>query len=139
MAQSPRVGTLVRVTNVGNGVYRVDLDGRSELVYVAGPPGDVWAAWNGQVFRGDLPAERARSGAGARGEHALTAPMPATVLKLHVATGDQVRKGDVIMVLEAMKMELPLRAANDALVAAVHCREGEMVAADLTLVELEYV
>ena len=127
------------VTHIGNGAYRVDLDGRNELVYVAGPPGVVWAAWNGQVFRGDRPAPRARSGAGAHGAHALTAPMPAIVGKLHVAAGDRVRMGDLIMVLEAMKMQLPLRAANDALVSAVHCREGEMVPADLALVELEYV
>jgi 3-methylcrotonyl-CoA carboxylase alpha subunit len=127
------------VTSIGNGLYRVDLDGRSELVYVAGPPGNLWAAWNGQVFRGDLAAPRARSGAGAHGAHALTAPMPAIVVKLHVAAGDRVRKDDVIVVLEAMKIELPLRAANDALVAAVHCREGDMVTADVALVELEYV
>jgi acetyl/propionyl-CoA carboxylase alpha subunit len=127
------------VTNIGRGLYVVDLDGRRELVYVAGPPGDVWAAWNGHVFQVDLPARRARSGAGAHGVSALTAPMPATVVKLHVALGDQVRKGDVIVVLEAMKMELPLRAANDARVGAVHCREGEMVAADVSLVDLDYV
>ena len=127
------------VTHIGDGVYWVDLDGRNELVYVAGPPGDLWAAWNGQVFRGDLPVQRARSGTGVRGAHALTAPMPATVVALRVAAGDQVRKGDVILMLEAMKMELPLRAASDARVVAVHCREGEMVTADLTLVDLEYV
>ena len=127
------------VTHVGNGVYRVDLDGRNELVYVAGPTGDLWAAWNGQVFRGDLPVGRARSGTGVHGAHALTAPMPATVVTLRVAAGDRVRKGDVVLTLEAMKMELPLRAANDARVGAVHCQEGEMVAADVTLVDLEYV
>ena len=60
-------------------------------------------------------------------------------MKLHVALGDQVRKGDLIVVLEAMKMELPLRAANDARVGRVHCREGEMVAAAVSLVYFEYV
>ena len=63
--------------------------------------------------------------------------MPATVLKVHVKPGDAVRKGDTIVLLEAMKMELPLRAPADATVAAVHTRDGERVQADAVLVELQ--
>ena len=66
---------------------------------------------------------------------ALTAPMPATVLKVQVEPGDAVKKGDIVVVLEAMKMELPLRALGDGVVSAVRCREGELVQADATLVE----
>jgi biotin carboxyl carrier protein len=61
--------------------------------------------------------------------------MPATVIKVQVRAGDAVKKGDVMVVLEAMKMELPLRALGDGVVAAVRCREGELVQADATLVE----
>src|SRR5262249_20169432 len=61
---------------------------------------------------------------------ALTAPMPATVVKVQVKAGDIVKKGDVVVLLEAMKMELPVRAPADATVAAVHCREGELVPPD---------
>jgi biotin carboxyl carrier protein len=124
------------VTRIGDGVYRVERDGRGETVYVAGPPADRWVFWNGQVFRGDFrEAEPRRAGARAHGAHALAAPMPATVLKVHVRPGDAVKKGDVVVVLEAMKMELPMRAAGDAVVATVSCREGELVQADATLVE----
>jgi 3-methylcrotonyl-CoA carboxylase alpha subunit len=62
--------------------------------------------------------------------------MPATVLKVAVKTGDAVRKGDLIVLLEAMKMELPMRAPADAVVAAVRCQAGDLVEADATLVEL---
>jgi 3-methylcrotonyl-CoA carboxylase alpha subunit len=62
--------------------------------------------------------------------------MPATVVKVLVKPGDRVAKGDTVVVLEAMKMELPLRAAGNATVKAVHCREGEMVQADAVLVEM---
>jgi biotin carboxyl carrier protein len=62
--------------------------------------------------------------------------MPATVLKVLVQPGAKVKKGDVVLILEAMKMELPLRAAGDATVTAVHCREGELVQPDVVLVEL---
>ena len=65
----------------------------------------------------------------------LVAPMPATVLKIHVKGGDAVKKGDTVLVLEAMKMELPIRAPADATIGAVCCREGELVPADATLVE----
>ena len=130
------------VNRVGDGVYRVEVDGRAELVYVVGPPGDRWAFWNGQVFRGDFrdAARRngpARAGPRAHAAHALAAPMPATVIKVHVTPGDAVTKGAIVLVLEAMKMELPIRAAGDGIVAAVRCREGELVQADATLVEFE--
>jgi acetyl-CoA carboxylase biotin carboxylase subunit len=65
----------------------------------------------------------------------LTAPMPATVIKVHVKPGDAVKKGDIVVVLEAMKMELPLRALGNGVVSAVRCREGELVQADATLIE----
>jgi 3-methylcrotonyl-CoA carboxylase alpha subunit len=79
------------------------------------------------------PAQVRRAAVSAAG--ALTAPMPATVIAVRVKAGDAVKKGDIVVVLEAMKMELPLRALGDGVVAAVRCREGELVPADATLVE----
>ena len=128
------------VTRIGAGVYRVvDSTGRSEVVYVAGSPDDRWIFWNGHVFRGDFSgrAPREQRGARAAGSQPLTAPMPATVLKVHVKPGDTVKKGDIVVVLEAMKMELPIRAPGDGVVAAVSCREGELVQADAMLVAFQ--
>ena len=128
------------VTRIGAGVYRVvDSGGRSEVVYVAGSPDDRWVFWNGQVFRGDFSGRASREQRGTRGAgtHPLTAPMPATVLKVHVKPGDTVKKGDIVVVLEAMKMELPVRAPGDGVVAAVLCREGELVQADAMLVAFQ--
>jgi biotin carboxyl carrier protein len=48
-----------------------------------------------------------------------------------------VRRGDVLMVLEAMKMELPVRAPADGTVARVNCREGELVQPGEALAELQ--
>ena len=62
--------------------------------------------------------------------------MPATVMKIQVKPGDAVKKGDVLVLLEAMKMELPIRAPGDATVVAICCREGDLVPADAVLVEL---
>jgi 3-methylcrotonyl-CoA carboxylase alpha subunit len=128
------------VTRLDAGVYRVETDGRSEIVYVAGPPHDCWAFCNGRTFRNvtlpDAPDRNRR----ARTHHvaqSLAAPMPATVIKVLVSPGATVAKGDTVLVLEAMKMELPLRAPADATVVAVNCREGELVQPDTVLVELE--
>ena len=127
------------VTRIADGVYRVEHDGgRGDLVYVAGPPGDWWAFAGGQIFRAVLekpPGER-RAARAFRAQ-ALTAPMPATVIRVLVKPGATVKKGDTVILLEAMKMELPIRATEDATVAAVHCREGQLVQPDTTLVELE--
>ena len=105
-------------------------------MYVAGPADDRWAFWNGHVFRdtraADAAERRARRAPRAAAQ-SLTAPMPATVIKVLVAPGAAVKKGDTVIVLEAMKMELPIRAPADATVAAVHCREGELVQPDAVL------
>ncbi len=127
------------VIRIGDGTYRVEHDGRSEIVYVAGPPENRWAFWKGHVFQasgaGTLEARGARSRAHVA--QPVTAPMPATVIKVLVAKGDAVKKGDTVIVLEAMKMELSLRAPADATVTAVNCAEGELVQPDVALVELE--
>jgi len=120
------------VTRIALGVYRVEHEERSDIVYVAGSRHDRWAFWNGHVFRarGAEPVRRRAAAA-----HSLTAPMPATVIKVLVTPGSLVKHGDTVIVLEAMKMELPVRAPADATVTAVHCREGELVQPDTTLIE----
>jgi 3-methylcrotonyl-CoA carboxylase alpha subunit len=127
------------VTRVGDGMYRVDAAGRADIVYVAGASNDAWAFSNGEVFRtraaDEVPA-KSRPRAGRAVAAQIAAPMPATVLKVNVKPGDTVAKGDVLVVLEAMKMELPIRAPGPGTVTAVSCREGELVQADAVLVAL---
>src|SRR5262245_57730128 len=127
-----------RVVLVGPGAYRVDQDGRFTTVYVAGPADDRWVFWEGQVFRVGRPAPATSPRSGGRPVPRLvTAPMPGTVVKVLVQPGSVVAKGEPVVVLEAMKMELPLQALEDGIVVAVRCREGELVQPDAVLVELE--
>ena len=67
----------------------------------------------------------------------LSSPMPATIIKLMAAPGSPVKRGDTLLVVEAMKMELPIAAEFDGTVKAVHCNEGDLVQAGQTLIELE--
>ncbi len=75
--------------------------------------------------------------AGAGGGSSLSAPMPGTVLRVHVTPGQRVEARQHLLVLEAMKMETPLAAPYDATVKAVHVAEGDRVAGGALLVELE--
>jgi 3-methylcrotonyl-CoA carboxylase alpha subunit len=120
-------------------MYRVEQDGRAEIVYVAGPPGDRWVFWDGRVFHRPFSdaSSRRPTHPDAEARQLLEAPMPATVLKVHAEPGATVRKGDTLVILEAMKMELPIRAAADATVVAVRCREGDLVQPGTVLIELE--
>src|SRR5947199_221686 len=76
-------------------------------------------------------------GASALGEDALEAPMPGSVFSVRVTAGDEVQEGDVLVVMESMKMELTLTAPHDATVTAVDVAEGDQVKQGQVLVELE--
>lgn len=68
---------------------------------------------------------------------ALFAPMPATVLAVKVAPGQDVQTGDVLIMLEAMKMELPITAPHAGRIKTIACREGQLVQPGVPLLELE--
>ena len=74
--------------------------------------------------------------AGQAGANALKAPMPGTIVKVNVKVGDAVKKGDVLCVLEAMKMENDIMAPADGVVASVETSQGASVATDAVLVTL---
>jgi 3-methylcrotonyl-CoA carboxylase alpha subunit len=56
-----------------------------------------------------------------------------------VSPGDRVERGATLIVLEAMKMELPVKAGSAAIVASINCREGELVQPGAALIELDEV
>jgi acetyl/propionyl-CoA carboxylase alpha subunit len=84
----------------------------------------------------DIDVESHRPGA-AHGESTVTAPMPGTVIRLEVAAGEAVRARQPLVVLEAMKMEIPVHSPFEGRVKAVHVSEGDRVAGGTLLVELE--
>ena len=74
--------------------------------------------------------------AGVQGSVTIAAPMPGTILKVNVSNGQAVKKGDVLMVLEAMKMENEIMAPNDGTVSSVNVNAGASVEAGTTLCTL---
>jgi len=94
---------------------------------------------DGRVYVIDLTASM--SGVQRRVSHdemALASPMPATVAAVAVTPGQDVSQGDVLIMLEAMKMELPIKAPRDGRVKTVGCKVGELVQPGIPLVELEW-
>ncbi|MGZ4440234.1 MAG: acetyl/propionyl/methylcrotonyl-CoA carboxylase subunit alpha [Gaiellaceae bacterium] len=79
----------------------------------------------------------ARAPGAAHESSSLTAPMPGTVIRVHVAAGERVEPRQPLLVLEAMKMETPVVSPYAAVVHAVHVAEGDRVAGGALLVELE--
>jgi len=126
------------ITPLGNGAYRVDTGDRSRIAYTAATADARWIFLDGHVYiveaeRGSGTRKRTRS----HDEGALASPMPATVISITVEPGQRVSRGDVLIMLEAMKMELPIKAPRDATVKSIGCRTGELVQPGVPLLELE--
>ena len=125
------------ITPLGAGRFLLSRDGRQRIAYATQAAGATWIFLDGEVsVIGTASSSRARDTAA--GEQAsLAAPMPATVVAIAVQPGQKVAAGDVLIRLEAMKMELPVRSPRDATVVAVKCREGELVQPGVPLLELD--
>ena len=80
---------------------------------------------------------RRQQGATDSAEHRIRAPMPGRVVLVQATPGDAVSAGDVVLVIEAMKMELALKAPRDGVMAEVRVAAGEFVEADAVLATLE--
>ena len=122
--------------------YNITVNGTTYEVLVeeVGGAAPVYAAPAAPVAPKAAPAPAAPKAApqasGAKGDTAVTSPMPGTILDVKVSVGQSVKKGDVICVLEAMKMENEIPAPKDGVIASVNVQKGASVAANDTLATL---
>jgi 3-methylcrotonyl-CoA carboxylase alpha subunit len=112
--------------------FRVDDERERASAAVDGDT--IWVALGREVFEFQLL--HGRGGASAQDHDALTPPMSATVTRIAVKPGDSVTTGDVLVSLEAMKMELPIRAPRDGVIRAINCREGDLVQPGQQLIDM---
>ncbi|MCE9793254.1 sodium-extruding oxaloacetate decarboxylase subunit alpha [Shewanella indica] len=110
-------------------VYTVDVQGQRFVVQVS-EGGDI-----SQVA--PLPVAEPQAPAVASGpELEMSAPLSGNIFKVQVAAGDSVRAGDVVIILEAMKMETEIRAQADGVVSRILVKEGDAVSVGTKLLAL---
>ena len=129
----------VEVLQAGDGRLDLLIDGKRVSAYVSSDNAKRWVTVNGQTFVLTKPAAGTRKG-GHGHHHAigdLTAPMPGQVRAVNVNEGDTVTKGQTLLLLEAMKMEIRIQAPFDGKVSSVSVKVGQTVEREQLLVTVE--
>lgn len=118
--------------------YTITVNGNVYDVTVEEGTGSIAGAAKAAAPKAAAPkaAPKAAAPAGAQGAVKVNAPMPGKILKVNVNAGAAVKKGDVLLVLEAMKMENEICAPQDGTVATVECAAGDSVESGKVLVSM---
>ena len=120
------------------GQLTIRMDGRRVTLYWAVDGHDTWVSMGGCTFRLQKPAARQpRRTVESDGSESIRAPMPAQVRSVLVQTGDMVDKGQTLVLLEAMKMEIRVKSPLSGRVTRLHAVEGQTVDRDQSLAEIE--
>ena len=125
------------VLNAENGKLDMLIDGKRVTAYVSSESARRWVTVNGQTFvltRSSGARKGGHAGHHAAGE--LTAPMPGQVRAVNVQEGESVTKGQTLLVLEAMKMEIRVQAPQAGVVKKLFVSQGQTVEREQMLVEI---
>jgi len=131
--------TLVGWERLDANRWRILIDGVPRLLHVARTEGGVWVWIDGRarfVANADDERRRRRGKAESSGPGIVTPPMPGVVVRLAVAVGDAVAKGQCLVVVSAMKMESELAAPYAGTVTAIRTAQGAKVMPGEVLVEI---
>ncbi len=99
----------------------------------------VWIAVNGKVLAVETTSQKFRRGKASAGGTSpeIAAPMPGKITSIKMKVGDKVEVGDVVLVMEAMKMEYSLKAQIAGILKSVSCSEQQQVTLGQVLAEVE--
>ncbi len=131
------VATDIHVQSTDGRSVRADFDGHTLPAKVHRDGADIVVFFGGHSHAFALAEAAGHHGEAAAGGDRLTAPMPGLVRIVSAEPGARVAKGDALVTMEAMKMELVLAAPRDGVVAAVPVAVGDQVAEGALLVSLE--
>ncbi len=143
-----RAGEALRIT-IADRVYAVSVvhsrageltftvDGIIHTAYVADDGALRYVATDGEVFEIKKPDARRARRRQRQGEDNLTASMPGQITKVLVNAGDVVQRGQSLVVLEAMKMEIKIAAPRDGRVMKVSVQQGQVVDRGQELIEMD--
>ena len=127
----------------GQPVYSLIVDGRSHESYIYQGDDNWQVLMRGRLYPVQVEDERekrlraaAGGGIAETGEYHLRAPMPGLVVAIPVTEGQPVKRGEVILILESMKMQNELKAPRDGTIGRLRVRPGETVEQKQTLLSL---
>ena len=130
-----RIATVRFVRDV-NGQLTFLMDGQKVDAHVSADGKRRWVSFGGVTLVFEKTSGGRRGGGMGYSSGRLTAPMPGQVRAVHIAVGDSVTKGQTLLVLEAMKMEIRVQAPSDGVVERLAVEEGETVEREQVLVEI---
>jgi len=128
----------------GQPVYSLIVDGRSHEAYIYQGEDNNWQVLlRGRLYPATVEDERekrlraaAGGGVAETGEFHLRAPMPGLVVAIPVTEGEVIQKGQVILILESMKMQNELRSPRDGTMGRIRVKVGESVEQKQTLLSV---
>lgn len=119
--------------NTGPQVYTITVNGQNYVVQVT-EGGDISAV--APVAASAAPAPSANPAPAAGSGESVPAPLAGNIWKVQVSVGQAVQEGDVLVILEAMKMETEVRAARSGTIVSVDVKEGDTVQVGDSLISL---
>ena len=113
------------------------VDGERVIAYISSDGAKRWVTINGQTVLLTKQSGTTRSGSKHAHSGTLAAPMPGQVRAVNVSEGDTVTKGQTLLVLEAMKMEIRIQAPVDGVVVSLAVKVGQTVEREQELIRVE--
>ena len=127
----------VEILQAKDGKLDLLIDGKRTTAYVSSDNAKRWVTVNGQTFVLIKSSGAKQRGAGHDHASELAAPMPGQVRAVNVSEEESVKKGQTLLVLEAMKMEIRIQAPRDGKVKKLFVRQGQTVEREQVLIEIE--
>ena len=127
----------VEIIRAGNGQLELLIDGERVMAYVSSDGAKSWVTVNGQTLMLTKASGAKRKSSSHDHASELVAPMPGLVRSVSVVEAEAVKKGQTLLVLEAMKMEIRIQAPKDGLVKKLFVKQGQTVEREQVLIEIE--
>lgn len=128
----------VEILGTQDGKLDLLIDGDRVTAYISSDNAKRWVTINGRTY---LLTKQTGSRKGTGGHQnaagELTAPMPGQVRAVNVSEGDSVTKGQTLMILEAMKMEIRIQSPMDGIVSKLLAKQGQTVEREQALITVE--
>ena len=127
----------VEILQAKDGKLELLIDGKRVTAYVSSDNAKRWVTVNGLTFVMTKSSGAKRRSAGHDHASELVAPMPGVVRTVNVSEGDAVIKGQTLLLLEAMKMEIRVQAPREGVVKKLFVKQGQTVEREQILIEIE--